>query len=295
MSERIEMLREMMAKEVADYNAALQAKDVDKMSAAESEAKNLAEEYRVQAQNELFESCAKSDKPVYDAIKMGFYQTLRTKFEREDGVVVGMSLTTGERQIDLLALFRALNLDRQWLGNINKLGFLLTQRVVNGVTDSTRGTENYKMSEKGKKCEMKGNPLSNNGLLKLLQTTVDAIYFEDDGNGENVLKVNNRDVKYLIHCFSGKGGKLALRVANDGTLTRLIAEIMYRVANNFAYSVKYKVVDSDTALEVQKAANAKAKAAKAETAKVDAPETDATAVEEPETMVVPREESEEVA
>lgn len=264
MSEQILKLTKMMEDEVIKYNQARAENDLAKMTAAETEVKDLTERYRTQAQNDLFEKCAAAEKPLYEAIKAGFYTVVRPRMDREDGEITGMSLTTAERQIDLLSLFRHLQLDRTWLGHIDRLGMLLCKRVVSDVAGSAQNVERtYRLSNNGKKCDMKGDPMSNSGLLKLLQTTVDAIYFEDDGTGKNVLKVNNKDVKYLLHCYAGHSGKLALRTANTGTLTRLIAEIMYRVVNDMVYDVKFKIVTDNPVLAAQKAANAKAKAEKA--------------------------------
>lgn len=270
MSKMCEELKVKIVAGIAAYNAAMAANDAKAMAAAENEIKENEKEYASQSQSDLFSECKTAENPILAVIKVGFFDVLKHEFNRQDGKITGMALANGEKQIDLKRLFSYYQKPDLWKYKIERLGELLCERTAADIeaATATQIRQTYKMSEKGKDCKLECNPTSNTSLLKALQTIIDEILFEDDGKGKNVHRANNRDVKYLLNCFTSRGGKLTVKCANNNTLTRLIAEIMYRITNGYAYGVKYKMVESDTTLEAQRAANLQAKEAKAEKAEV---------------------------
>ena len=106
------------------------------------------------------------------------------------------------------------------------------------------------------------SPTSNKSRLKALQQLIDEIVFIDNGNGENTIRANNHDLKFILNCMTGKGkDDLSVKTKSDSYLLQLVAQVIYRIANDFAYSVDNKaLVPKSKILEAQKAKNAEKKA-----------------------------------
>lgn len=262
MTTKLTELKTTVLEKIELYNAALKTNDHDKIAAAEAAVKDAEETFAEQSQNDMFDECAATPDPMYTAIKAGFFDIIRHKIDRDEGIITGMHWYMDRRQIDLVKLCKKLQKPIEWKAKVEKLGELLCKRVMNDVGKNTSGLDDkYKMSKQAKGVKLEGDPTSNSGLLKLLQTVVDSMLFEDAGDGKNKYKINNRDVKYMLHCYGRKGGVLTIAVANTSTLIKLVAEIMYRVTNELEYDVKFKMVRGNTVAN-QKAENETKKADK---------------------------------
>lgn len=273
-------LNAKMVEEINAYNEALKVKDLDKMLEAETNIKDFEGKYAKQAQLDLFSSHRADADPVREVLKEGFYGTKRHKVNRIEGVVTGWELDNAEKQVDLKELFKYLQKDPTLaLLRIERL----TQTLVKWADKDIEGNKSkvidnsFKMSKKAKEISVGSNPTSNTSLLKLVQSIIDLIVVPGE-DGSNAIRANNRDLKFLQHCFTGEGrGHTGLKTMKASGVVRIICKIIYRILNNYAYEVEFKtIVESNSTLEAQRAANRKAKAekAKAEAEKAQAEQAD---------------------
>jgi len=245
---------------IAAYNKAVNDKNLEAINKAESAVKDAEKEYAQQSQLDTFGECRDAENPILAGIKRGWFPVLRHKINRDGDVILGMELVEdAEKQIDLAALFKFFQKDTLWKYKVEKMGELLCIRIHDDLGHSGKEVAQkvattYRMSDKARELDMGGTPVSNSQMTKLLQTVIDSILFVDDGNGKNVYKINNFDVKYLLYSYTRRGSqKLTLKVANTSTVTRLVAEVLYRLTNDLVYSVDYKMVKPDGEKAAKKA------------------------------------------
>lgn len=253
--------RDEVVAKIGEYNAALkEKKDLATMSQIENELKEAETSYAETKCTEVFTEFLKSETPIKDAITAHSYLVLSHKVKRGDGgTIQGIELVEDKvRQIDLVKLCKFCHLDTMWQYKVEKFNQLLTLRVSNELKMSKaqikKICDSFYMNELSRKEEMGETPDSNTAICKQLQMVLDAIIFEDNGNGKNVYRVNNRDVAYLLFCHTKRGKKtLSVAVAKNAYMHRLVADIAHRIVTGKVYDVEYRIVSAD------KVANAKAK------------------------------------
>ena len=244
-----------LEQKIAEYNKALNAKNLDAMVSIEADVAKLEAEYNEQSQLDLFSECKKAENPMLEGIKRYTYPILRHSIEKDDvGRPVSMSLVEGrEKQINLIKLAKFCELDTMWQYRVEEMGELLCLRMAKllGVpTEELKAiSKTYRMDKKAQRMEAGETPASTNKVCKLLQTVVDSIIYEDDGKEKNKYKVNSHDVAYLDFCYGRRDNrkKLTISVANKGFLITIVTDVLHRVACDLVYSVNYKKtrVDED--------------------------------------------------
>lgn len=258
--------KQKLEEAIAAYNKAYKDKDVDGMAKASEAASKAAGEYADQAGADLISAHKDDADPVAGVLKEGFFGTYKASSIRQNGVVIGLELTEGERQVNLKKLFEYHQKPIGWKSKIENLTEVLVEATCTDVNVSTAGIrEKFKMSAEARKETIPANPTSNSSMLKLLQAAVDAIVFDDDGKGANKYRVNNYDLKFVKHCFTKEGkGRIDIETAKWQRVTNIICKVLYRILNGYAYNVNFKIVEQSDSLEAQRAANRAAKAAKAD-------------------------------
>ena len=272
LSKMCEDIRAKIAAGIGSYNAALAKGHFKAMSSIESDVKEKEAEYATQALQDLCSEHKDDEFPVYSVLKQGFYKVFRHKAIREDGELKGWELMEAERQVDMKAMFTYFNrTDKVWQYRAERLTELLCEWAHQDVKGSSAGViDSFKMSAKAKEIQVSANPTSNTSMLKLLQSTIDEIITVPDKDGKNTVKANNRDLKFLQHCYTKEGsGKNNLSTLKANGVIRVLGKVIYRIANDAAYDVDYKhIVGKDPVLEAQRAANLQAKEAKTEKTEV---------------------------
>ncbi len=97
------------------------------------------------------------------------------------------------------------------------------------------------MSKLAKRLDAGETAVSNTQLQKLIQACIDGIIFVDNGAGENKIKANNRDFKYLKACYGKRSRACAVKVPDHKEALSLIADIVYRILTDGVYTIDYKV------------------------------------------------------
>ena len=271
-------------KGIAAYNEALGKGDFRAMTAVENSTKEHEAEYAKQAMLELCSAHKDDEHPVYEVLKAGFVTVYRHKAIREDGVLMGWGMVEAERQVDLKVVMSYFKVtSKVWLYAAERLTEVLCEWASEEVKGTAAGVrDSFKMSKESKKIDAGPKPTSNTSMLKLLQHVIDEIICIPGTEGKNTIVANNRDLKFIQHCYDKEGrGKLSLATLKPAGLVKVVLKVIYRIANGLVYDVEYKkLVEKNPVLDAQRAANA---ANKAETQKTEMPKA-----EEPveETVVI---------
>ena len=262
MSERMIELRAIIEERIEAMNKVVRAAEKDakvglnELYAVENELKAAEADYAEESQNEMFAICKASGAPVLEGAKRHSYPVLGHRAIKEDGFTVGFELVEDkEKQIDLVKLCKFCDLPVLWKYKVEKMGELLALRCARELGMTTQEikeiSKTYRLDKLAKAEEMGATPTSNNQIVKLLQSVIDAILYEDDGNGKNRYKVNSHDVAYLLACYTKRGRKvLYVTVAKASFLHNLVVDVMHRVVCNKRYGLDYQKIKDAPSAEV---------------------------------------------
>lgn len=227
---------------ISRYNTALAANDAAAMSVAEGEAKTAVKEYNDQMELDLIQRHKDDDNPVYGVLKEAFIPTLKTHVLRDEGVTLALEVVPSERMVSLARVFKVIGRKIEWKDQAQNLAYLLTARASKGVGLSVEALrDQYKMSAKAKSIQTPPNPLSNTSLLKVLQSVIDSIIYEDDGKGHNVYKAYNADLNFVLECFTREGkGRYDIDTAKNPRVVNLVVKVISKIINNERYKVNFK-------------------------------------------------------
>jgi len=267
MSKLCQDARNSLVEGIEAFNKALKEENLVAMNAASANITKAEDEYAKQAELDLFSAHKDDECPVKGILAEGFYGIIKHKDVKVDGTLVKCELNEDvEKQVSMKKMFQYLGVtSMQWYYRIERLTELLAEATCDDVGKSTSGMKDvFKMSKAARELNPGANPTSNSSMLKFLQSCVDLIINIPDADGNNTVRVNNRDLKFLKHSFTKAGsGRLDLNTSRATGVVTVIGKIIYRVLNDFAYDVKFKTIqESNPTLEAQRAANRKAKAEK---------------------------------
>lgn len=235
---------------VAAYNEAVASNDAQRIASAKGDVDKALEDCNKQIMLNVFADCKKAENPVLAAIKTYSYNIMGVKIDKDTNL---MEMTSDKsRQIDLLKFFRWCNMSHLWEYKVAKMNQLMCLRVCKelGMTpeEISRVKGLYYLKEAAKAEEMGAVPTSNSQIVKLLQMTIDAILFIDDGKGHNKIRAISRDASYLAMVYAKRSNKNkhCVTVARDNFMTTLIMDVMNRIVTNGVYGVDgYKPVKAD--------------------------------------------------
>ena len=273
-----------LTKAYEDNDAALQASILNQLSENEKE-------YAKQAQLAVFAECKASENPMYEFLCRRTYDTIsHTIKTTETGVPVSAESSTKNKDLDLEKFTKYMEMSALWVYKVEKLNQMLCLDAAASLGYSKDDLAKLKLSYALSK-EAKGEKLcgvSNTALTKTLQVIVDAILYEDNGNGSNKYKVCSPDAAYLRKTYTRRAASGVVKVAKTNFVIRIITDVLHKLAINGHYSVDgYKVVkENDAKKDAKKKAKKssdKADNAGAETPiVVDMPATAETATESAE-------------
>lgn len=253
---------------IQKYNEANLNNNSDERDAAEIGMGKAEKCYAVLKETSLYNGLMSAANPMLAAIVAYSYDVIghRDDIDAETNAVT-RKFTTKTKQIDLM-LFedfakshskKAIAPDTNWRFKVEKLNQLLCMKAAEKL-GTTIDEASYYMADVSRKISFGKTPLSNTNTLKTLQSVVNAIVFEDDGNGLNKFKVTSHDVNYLFMTYVKKG-KVALSVlpTRHDQLRKLLGDMLYRIAENKSYTVEYKKVKpADTGKNENKTVEEKA-------------------------------------
>ena len=255
-----EILREI-EKEVERFNQSFSLDNQDEAKAirndASTEIEGLVSDYNKLSRYESYREFMSSEKPLETAILTLSLPSFKVRtLTNDEGVVTGMdvnnadgNLNTVEKTIDLLDFDKysgwMLANRKGWQYELERFNQLMCLKVAlelglaKGKLDKIKKT--YFLTKVAEKIECGETPTSNTQALKALQGVIDAIIFDDDGNGKNKYKATSHDIAYLDHLIAKRGkALLTVSVVNSKTTRELVTHIIYRILTNGKYDVDYK-------------------------------------------------------
>lgn len=197
----------------------------------------------------VYDELLKEKNPIVAAIQRNAFETLKHKEvkDTETHQTIALEIVKKEKQIDLLKFCRYAKLDTSWQYDVQKFNQLLclrTARELEIPTDRIKEIlDTFYIEEQAKKIEMGGTPDSNTQVCKQLQHVIDSIVCVENDKGKNIYKCNNRDVEYLLKCYT-KVGKSVLKIsiAKHDFLRRLITNVCYRIITGGMYDLEFKII-----------------------------------------------------
>lgn len=230
---------------IEQYNAALESGDYAVMRTADATLGELEAEYAKVKKALTFEQFNKSENPRLTAVTTREYAVIGHKADSESGTY---EMSTRQKFVDLADYCKKVDgKTPMWVYQVAKLGYLIAIRNSSDLKVAAENLkqikDNYTLSEIAKKLELGETVASNTKVVKLLQTIIDGILFEDDGKGKNKHKVCNHDVVYLEHGFMKLGKKAgSLSLPSEKTIERMVADIAWRVVTGSVYSVNGTII-----------------------------------------------------
>lgn len=226
--------------------AAVRAKDMVALNAAEDKLKELSKEYEAFALQALYAQLDAAADPVLEAIKVFTYGTKKSRPVKSDGIIMSYEIVDATKTINLLAYCKHLkDANTDWQYDVQKLNKSLTLRTAQDLNLPAAKVNEIKTTfamdsrVAGDKVEI---PTSNGKLVKMVQAIVDQIIFKAaDGSDVNDYKVTTHDINYLLAVYAqrDKQNVLGVKVSRHKDLTIEIATICHKIVTNGTYDVVY--------------------------------------------------------
>lgn len=250
-------LREEVIQKIAEINAAIRANDFAKVTKLEAELKATETEYATVKAKTLYGELMKEENPVKAAIEKLTYYVIGHKNLREQGELTGMEIVEDrEMTIDLVKFCEYAGIKCLWRFKVSKLAHLIAQAKGAELEISKERmkdlAERFDLKREEMEAELgavpvsksktEGVTISKTQICKMLQTILDEILFEDDGNGKNAYKVINRDVAFLLNCCTSKSRKAqTVNLAKNAMIFRILMDIWNRIVCNKLYTLDFKI------------------------------------------------------
>lgn len=234
-------------KAIDSYNKALVKGNLEKMQEAENLMREAEKSYRAKREKMWYDEFAQDENPMLTAVTKRNFTTIAHRTIREDGEVVAIEATEKVCEVDLIKFCNRAKINSDWRHSVQKLNLLAALRVANELKIPKKEVQEmndcWAMSQIARDIDMGKTPESNTQMKKLLQEVVDKILFVDDGKGKNVYKVNNHDIAYITYLYCGRGrSALTVRAAKNNYFTKLITDVLHRLAIDGVYSIDYKKI-----------------------------------------------------
>jgi len=247
----MEMKINALEREVEAFNHAKQENDDKAMREALISAREKAAEIKQFAPRHFYRTFENVEGKVEKmlAVIKAFsftYKALQEERSKETDAIVGLSIVDKVARINLQAFCGEAGVPKFWVYDCERFNELVTLRAAKDMgIDVSPIVANYRLStgaEEKRVGTTSASALSNNTLQKELQTVVDAVIFEDDGNGNNKYKVNSHDVAYILNTAHKAGKERCTLVAGKHNWMRtLLLDVLYRIVTpDYKYNIEYK-------------------------------------------------------
>lgn len=225
---------------------AIRANNLTAMSNAENEAKKLEKEYEAFVLASTYEKLLATEDPILAAITEFTYVTKKHRPVKTDGTITALELIDTTKRIDLLAFSKKVDgADTNWQYDIQKLNKSLALRAANELKLEKTAVDTLKSTFQMHSSIVKDKvaiPTSNAQLVKMIQSIIDQIIFDDDGTGKNKYKATSHDAAHLLMTYTQRDNSnaLAVRVSKHMALTAEIVTVCYKIVTGKTYELVYK-------------------------------------------------------
>jgi hypothetical protein len=185
--------------------------------------------------------------PMKAAIEQLEIATIKSKENKDkDTGTITYTLEPATKQVDLVAFDEFcqrekldITPDRLWKYKVEKFCLLVTYKVMKDFGLDTKKLEStYYISDVANQIDMGKTPTSNTAMLKQLQTIVDAMIYEAEGE-KNTYKATSHDVKYIVAVMTRRSKSKVIAAPNPSTMHTLVMDVLNRIITDGAYSVDY--------------------------------------------------------
>lgn len=247
--------------EISNLNKAIADDNLKKMLEAAEALKSAEKQYAKTKAAEVYADLKKTGEPIKNALIMRTFPVIGHIEVKDDGTLVRVEECVRTRYIDLVALCEKCKLSTAWQYKVEKFNQLMTLRAVSeleGSDDLKKAiTDKFYMKEDARFVDIGKVPSSKTKIAEMIQKIFDEVLFEDNGKGENIYRVMNKDAEYILLTYT-KSGKDALSVvaARNNVMHKLIANVMHRVVTKKVYTVDFKMVETENSVTVPEAPKA---------------------------------------
>ena len=128
----------------------------------------------------------------------------------------------------------------QWYWLAERVCMLLNRNATKAIGgDLKRFDAKYSISKQGLKMNVDADLESKTTAKKVLQNVIDMVLFIDNGKKENKLKVENRDLEFVLACLTKEGRGQDIVVAKPKSFERILVKVMHRQITDGAYDATY--------------------------------------------------------
>lgn len=232
---------------VSDLNGKIKAEDTaTNVATALEAAKNALKEVNKAWRNEQYAELRATEDPMGHALKIGQIKEHKLAQNKNSGLY---AVDEAVRRIDLLdfeafCLPKDIAKDTCWKFKAANFARLLTAytAVELGLGTAKRDEilASYRLIHK---CERDAKPtlLSKSNMEKELQAVVDMLYFTDNGQGKNTVKITSADVAFMHRAFCKQARSIGVITAGTPkTMADILLQIMNIRLNNLSYNIEYK-------------------------------------------------------
>lgn len=238
---------------IKGYNAAVRAKDLDKIAQFDKDCATAKVLYNDNARENFYAICLAGDDPLYEAVKLHQYQsiTYRDKAVKDTDLIL-REKAYGEMFVQLGAFKKYaeenadthIGADEKWLLMIAKFTQLMTFYACKELNiDPKTISDTYAIREIEREINLGKTPTSKTQIQKQLQQIVTAMLGE--GNEEMKFAVTSHDAAFIRMLFAKKSRRaLSMAASSPKEMTSLVAQVCHRIVLNADYRVEYKEVKS---------------------------------------------------
>jgi len=239
---------------ITAYNEANMREDLSSMREIDGKLNESEKEYAKLSMFTVFDELAKTEKPMFEAIKRYSYSIIkhRDNVDKETNIAT-REISYKDKQIDLVKFEDyckekkiAIAPANDWRYAIQKFNQLLCLKAAKELGVKTKPiSQSFYMNKIAKAIEMGETPTSNTAMLKQLQFIIDKMLYVEGDHG-NIYKATSRDVAYLNMLYTKKGKAiLSIATAKHGFLTSLIMDMLHRLVCKKDYTIECKLEKSN--------------------------------------------------
>jgi autotransporter translocation and assembly factor TamB len=128
----------------------------------------------------------------------------------------------------------------QWYWLAERVCMLLNRDATKAIGgDLKRFDAKYTISKQALKVNMDADLESKSTAKKAIQAIIDMVLLIDNGKGENTLKVENRDLEFVLACLTKEGRGQDIVVAKPRSFERILVKVMHRQITGTGYDSTY--------------------------------------------------------
>lgn len=230
-----------------DYNAAVRKDDVASAAKLKSQLDNFVGEYTATAQEICFKELESAENPMIEAVRRLNFESICVRSKKSTkSTIATSSVEFCEHPINLLKLHSrvpdGIGANHDWANILQKFNMLMTVQAASNLgaeSDAVRIAKAFRISDIARDFDLGETPTSNTKLLKMLQTSIEAMIGSD-------YKASTHDVQFLKDAFTKKGRKaLTIETASHTMFIRIVMEICHKILAEKGYCAASREVKKD--------------------------------------------------